>query len=243
VFGKAILVAAMAMTAVPAARAGVLYSNGKPDGTSTSINSNTSGCNPNYPCHLTGDGWTVFSPFSLGSSAAIAGFTYDSDFSPFSSADYVSTNWSIWSTNPKKPGARPLFSGTAALAAASGVVSTISNLLPGDDRVTVYGLKNIDLAAGQYWLGLQNNLNDPNAYSLYDVSDIGNPALQIDNLRQHFWADLQPAAFTIDGVYAPSVPELPTWWLMALGFGGLGAAAGLRKLCSSVAGRQLSPAR
>jgi hypothetical protein len=232
VFGKAILVAAIAMTAVSPGRADVLYTNGNgiPDGTSASINSNTSGCNPDYPCRVTGDGWTVFSRFSLGSSADIAGFTYYSDFSPFSSADYVSTNWSIWTTNPVTVGAHPIFSGTAG---------TIPNPPSDDAPVTVSGL-NIDLAAGQYWIGLQNNLDNPNAYSLYDVSDNGNPALQIDNFRQYFAADLQPAAFTINGVYAQSVPEFPTWWLMALGFAGLAAGAGRRKLRAIVADRQLS---
>ena len=95
-------------------------------------------------------------------------------------------------------------------------------------QTTVTGL-GINLVGGhQYWIGLQNNLNDPSAYSSYIGTDnaADTTAFQIDNLHEYFTAGIQATAFTIQETHhVPSIPEVPTWALMVLGFGALGVAA------------------
>ncbi len=102
--------------------------------------------------------------------------------------------------------------------------------------VTLTGL-NIDLSSGhQYWIGLQNNLDDSSAYSFYIGTEnaADTTAFQINNLHEYFTPGIKATAFTIQGAaYGPGVPELPTWTLMLLGFGGLGVAAYRRGVAAS----------
>jgi hypothetical protein len=196
---------ATALSAAGSASAAVLWDNGPTIGAPNIIcNSNAATCN--------GNGWTVYDDFHLNAPATVTGLTYDS---LFYTNDYVSTNWSIWTLNPK-------FNWLSGPALSGTVAGINSADLFGTTLTTITGL-NVALGAGTFWLGLQNNVSDGNVtnYGESSLSQLG-PASQSNN-SGHFVSHpvFYDAAFTIEG--NATVTPLPSTWLMLLsGFIGIG---------------------
>ena len=196
-----------------AAEASVLWDNGGAPIASSGINcdNNSSSCGSN--------GWTIYDDFSLASGATVTGFTYDTSFLSGSSSSYSGTNWSIWTSDPRSSfGSGPSFSGTLL-----GTVSGTANL----SRVVGTGLS-VALAAGTYWLGLQNNTVDSSItdYLPSNNSRLGR-ASQSDNSGTFYNSEIPDASFTVTG---GSVPEPASWALMVAGFGLVGSAVRRRQI-------------
>lgn len=203
-----ISVAGLNVTAVSAE---TLWDNGSSLNSSMRCNQNGSVC---------GDtGVTIYDDFSLYNSANITGFTYDSSFS----GSYVSTNWSIWKSNPSiNFAAGPAFSGTIA-----GRLTSLSRFA--DLRVTVSGLS-VDLGPGTYWLGLQNNLTSGvSSYLSSNTNRLG-VAIALGNSGTQYGALTNDASFSVIGTAAvAAIPEPTTWAMMLVGFGMIGATARYRR--------------
>ena len=196
-----------------AAQAGTLWDNNGPSGGANLCSSNANTCGSN--------GWTIYDDFQLTAASTVTGFTYDSDFTSFGSvSDYVSTNWSIWSADPVSNfAAGPLVSGTSTgLNSVDAVNFTLT---------TITGL-NVNLGAGIYWLGIQNNVDNGQitAYISSGTARLGRSS-QSDNSGTFFNASNSDASFTVQGNGA--VPEPATWAMMLVGFGGLGAVLRRRR--------------
>lgn len=172
------------------------------------------GCNSSGPCSGV-SGWTVYDDFTLSTATTITGFTYNSIFTSGTVANYQSTIWSLWSSDPFLA-AGPDAQGTATAVLSPNVANTT--------LFTVTGL-NVLLDAGTYWLGVQNTLSD-NAITGAAAS-LGNglPGYkQSDQLsggccKYNIAGD--NAAFTIQG---DAVPEPETLWPLAFSLAWLSLA-------------------
>ena len=139
----AILGIAVAL-AVGNAEAAVLWDNGPPfESGAVYCSNNGTGCGSDNT------GFTVYDDFRLDAAAKITGFTYHSGF-PIGADQYLSTNWSIWTTDPVTSWA----GGPALSGIADGINSAASF---GFTLTTITGLS-IELSPGTYWLGIQNNV-------------------------------------------------------------------------------------
>lgn len=197
--------AVMAMATMSGlAHAGVVFDNGAPAGNSYHCISG-----PNV-CQGSGT-WTVYDQFSFDSAVTVTGFANWN----LGQVDqfYTATNWSIWTSTPTN-GGTPLYSGSSK--------PTIS-LDRGYLLATVDGLS-IDLAAGNYWLGITHILTWHNVWT-YAVSANGQAdSLALDGSTYAF--DNNPdMAFVITGV----VPEPETYAMMLAGLGLVGAVARRRQ--------------
>jgi hypothetical protein len=200
------------------AKADSIWSNGLPLQLSTNCNSSPDMCN-GYPGNT---GWTVYDNFNITSATTITGFSYDSFFLVGSAADYLSTNWSIWATDPvtslaSLPPLPPLATGNAVATLSPDSFAT---------AFTVSGL-NLDLTnPGTYWLGYNNVLNSSDsAETLAVLSDGSNLSgyEQASNDGQVTFNESGNTVFSINGALDPNVdpptPEPSTWALAGLGLG------------------------
>jgi hypothetical protein len=131
------------------AQAGVVWSNGAVESTSPRFcDSSPLECGGNVN---TDNGFEIYDNFTLASDTIVSGFTYNDGFRSTPTTDYTSTEWTLWSSDPATAGG-PIDSGDAVAVLSSGDL--------GSTLFTVTGL-DVDLSAGTYWLGTQNELSDP----------------------------------------------------------------------------------
>jgi hypothetical protein len=191
------------------ASASVLWNNGTTTGSGGLCNNDTFGCGGG------GLGWTVYNSFTLSNTDTVTGLTYDSQFLS-GLASYVSTNWSIWSTNPYTSFASgPAYSGTL-----TGVNSADANSMT---LTTITGLS-VVLTAGTYWIGLSNNLSgsdDQSSYGAVSSLNTGTSTYQLLGDGERLNNPANQEAFTIDGTSGISATPLPAG--LPLFAGGLGA--------------------
>jgi hypothetical protein len=206
---------ALATLAPISAQSAGVWDNGAAIGDSGYCDMNSAACGSS--------GWTIYDDFQLSSGTAITGLTYNYFLFDGPASAYVSTDWSIWNSDPRTSFAGgPDQSGNA--------VGILSDGAAGSLLVTISGL-NVTLGSGTYWLGLQNILSDGSSttYARSGSSHLGN-ASQSDVNGEFVNAQLADAAFTLSGGSATvTVPEPTTWALMMIGFGGLGATLRRRR--------------
>ena len=196
---KTFTVAAALATLAAPVTAATLFDSGPALGNANYCSSNTTSCGSN--------GWVIYSPFTLGASATVTGASYGNYGS-----GYVSTNWSIWASDPLTNFAGgPAFSGTAVgIQTAGGAGST---------TVTFGGL-GVTLGAGTYYFGLASNVSG-GQITTYAFASNTQLSRQSDNSGNFFNPNTQLASFAIFG---GGVPEPATWALMIGGFGMTGFA-------------------
>ena len=183
--------------------AGIIWNNGSVTGAGSNCDF-TGGACPG------GDtGWTIFDDFELTEEEIVTGLTYDSYFSAGTTADYVSTNWSIYDGDP-------LLFGAGALAASGNVVASLSADSFNTTTFTVTGLY-VDLPAGTYWLGYENVLTS-GAVTL-DAASNGSalPGFkqESDDQSHPFNYTTGNTVFTIEGAQDVA-PEPGSLWLAML---------------------------
>jgi PEP-CTERM motif len=200
--------AAAALATASFASAAVLYDNGP-------INGTIEGWTINH-------GYAVSNAFTLSSAATVT----DVDFGVWTSkSDTLSSvDWAITAT----PGSYPV-DGTAAVALGSPV----NNDRGFDVTLASFSTGSVNLAAGTYYLVLQNAVTANNDFAYWDINN--GPSVAYDNA--HGAVD----GYLFDGSNSNSfqiletagVPEPASWALMIGGFGLAGAS--LRRRRSAVA--------
>ena len=196
----------------------MLWNNGTTIGAGGLCNNNTFGCGGD------GLGWTIYNSFTLSTAATVTGLTYDSYFYS-GSASYVSTNWSIWTSNPS--------TSFASGPAYSGTVTGVNSADVDEMTLTTITSLSVSLAAGNYWIGLQNNLTgsgDESGYGAVSTLNTGTSTYQILGNGDILNNAVNQEAFTIDGTSGVSTTPLPAALpLFAGGFGMIGLIAGRKK--------------
>ena len=194
----------------------------------TGLCNSSSGC-PSYRNSPTS--WTVYDVFTLAQSATITDFGFYSYLDGVSAADYLSTNWSIWEVSGS--GTKP----STAVVGPTTSVGAISTGAKSDPVLITVDNLNVNLAAGAYWIGFQNNLSA--GYSTYATTTDVDPSVYFgQDTPATTQAYYDQVAFYIDGAYnsgsggvppiggggggpVPGVPEPSTWVMTLFGFAGL----------------------
>lgn len=193
------------LAAVSAASAGpVVWNNG-------AVNGDTGHCDSSPDlCGGVGTAWIVYGNFNWqpNPGSAVAGFTYNDYFYTGGPADYLSTDFTIWDSDPFVASA-PIYSGSA--------VATLSG---GDMGSTLFqvGNLNISLAPGTYWLGISNVLADDGALTTRG-SGAGNglPGFKNGDASGFYQFDLDgDTAFSVVETPEPSTFSLAALALAAL---------------------------
>jgi hypothetical protein len=198
----------LALLVIPGtAKADVVWSNGNTtgDGGNCDFTGN--------PCPGGDTGWTIFDNFDLSNDDTVSGFSYVSDFSVGSAADYLSTNWSIWAEDPL--GFWTLYFNEGPMDSGNTVAAlTTNDLSPTTYTFTVTGLS-LNLSAGTtYWLGYENVLAPDGAVTndvLTDGTALAGYEEESDDKQYQFTYTTGNTAFTIE-----TNPEPGSIWLVAL---------------------------
>lgn len=215
----AAVVAAATLAGATTAKAGLLFPSGLPD---SSQMANTGLCDASAcPSYLgSPESWTVYQSFTLNQASTITGFGFYSYFDGASTADYVSTNWSIWADSMNAP---------VTSASLDSMTSSGSAVQASGPTLVTVGDISVDLAAGTYWIGFQNNFLPDTGYSTYATTDESSSVYFGQLMPALTEAYYKKVAFYIDGTYnigaappPPGVPEPSTWAMTLFGFAGLG---------------------
>jgi hypothetical protein len=183
----------------------LLWTNGAPASVSTNCDST--------PDHCPGGdgGWTIYDNFTLSVSTLVVGLTFDSSFAAGSSADYLSSNWSIWDVDPMG-GSKSL----GPLASGSAVASLSTDSI-GATQFSIGGL-NLNLSANTYWLGYENVMAN-NSDNGRTSAVLSSNTVTLAGFEQasdngafsfHYTGN---TVFTIEG----PAPEPATWGLVMVG--------------------------
>ncbi|MFA6178559.1 MAG: PEP-CTERM sorting domain-containing protein [Candidatus Methylopumilus sp.] len=196
-----VAIAAAASLFVTESNAATVYDNG-------GIGFNTSYCDSG-PNTCSGYGnWTIYDNFTLDSAAVITGLAnWNSYGNP---SDYVSTNWSIWSSDPRLGGAPLAFdNATATISSDSGLIlTTLSNL-------------SVTLSAGNYWVGFNHQVSTDTPWTYVSSASGLMNAFQMAGTSPHY-DNLPDAAFRL---YTSAVPEPGSTALFLAGLAVVGSVA------------------
>ena len=199
---KMLALSGAAMFLCASAQAQVAYSNGGPAG----LNAFT----------ITG-GYAVTNSFTLSSTTTITGFI----FAGWTDAGttFTAIDWGISSTHDFA------IDGTVSLT-PSPVLATGFGFY--DIRNYQASVAPLTLAAGTYWLGLQNGITSNGDYAYWDISNGPSVAYQnfIGNVANYAFPGSNSESFS---VLSSGVPEAATWVMMVGGFGAAGAAVRRRR--------------
>ena len=198
------VMACLVLSVIPrTAEAEIAWSNGNVTGIGSNCDFTGGACSGGEA------GWTIFDNFDLSNDDTVIGFTYVSDFSVGSTTDYLSTNWSLWSTDPLGP-----FNFLGPLASGNAVATlTTNDLSVTTYTFTVTGLS-VVLPPGTLWMGDENVLAGDGAVTM-DVKTDGTAVPgyeeQSDDKDYGFTDTTGNTAFTIE-----NNPEPGSLWLIAL---------------------------
>ena len=200
----ALVAAGLTLAGVSVAQADILYDNGPIDGQDIAFTINS--------------GFAVSNSFTLTSSSTLTGVNFGSWSIP--GDDIIGVDWAITTAPDSYP-----VDGTAAVT-LSGV---FTNSLGYDVGTASFSLPNVTLAAGTYYLVLQNAttpLGDPTYWD-----DNNGPSSAYDSgigsLQDYFFTGTNSESFQIIGTAAGGtggVPEPASWAMMITGFGLVGGA-------------------
>lgn len=168
IFGSRISLALLALICadVAVAKADVLYSNGAPGG---------------YGAIGINQGSQVEDSFTLSSESTLTGATFGTWLVVYKGTPVtgISVDWTIVGSEGSQTQLCPTCSGTAALTPDGSFVLANSPGYVGIDES--FSLPDLDLAAGTYWLELQNETNSLDAVAVWDTS--GGPSQVWGNLE------------------------------------------------------------
>jgi hypothetical protein len=196
--------ASLAVLSAASASAQVAYTNGPTNGTITAWTINS--------------GFAVSNSFALSATTTITGFTFGAWTGQTDAV--VSVDWGI-SNSPDYA-----INGTASSLSAGGV-------MPGtgfgayDVRDYTASITPLTLAAGTYWLSLQNALSIYNNAVYWDINNGPSTAYQsgYGNLAG-LYGPTGSTAFTL---LSSPAPEPASWAMMVGGFGLVGGAMRCRR--------------
>ncbi len=206
----------LASTVPPVVNSSTVYAGGLTNSYCAGLNGN---CVIGPPNHITTYApQYIYEEISVPANTTITELGYYEYFTVNKAADYTSTNWVIVSAS----GASHPFStsGTTIGTAATSGDPTL---------VTVSGLSVHIQYAGNYWIGVENNISSahvPTVYGAVNAAAKYAAYLGTGSGPNLTHGPLPAMAFYVD---AADAPEPSTWAMMILGFGGI-AWLGRRRL-------------
>jgi len=155
-----------------------------------------------------GGSWTIADNFSLSTKSVVTGLDTWNGYGNI--GDYVSTNWSIWASQP---------TGLTAPIASGNAVGTVS-MDSGFMLAAVSGLS-VTLDAGSYWIGFSHQLTGATPWTYVTSLSGQNDVIQL-NGNYINTSNQTDAAFRI---HATAVPEPSSLALIMGGLAVVGVAA------------------
>jgi hypothetical protein len=210
----AVVVICLVASVAAEASSVLLFDNGPVIGDTGRCDQGPTGC--------AGSGtWTYYDNFSVAGPSIITDFDYTDHFFTDGSgpANYVTTNWSLWDSDPF----------TAAAPVVSG--STVATIVPAGPyhQFSIGGLNQV-LPAGVYWLGINNTVTNGIEMTAAHAVGVLPGAKQSDGVT-HFFENQPERAFRI---YGRAVPE-PAGIILVV----FGLAAGSRFRAARVRAAQI----